>query len=99
MALMVDARIPVVFGAASDAQRGDVVLREELAAAGHPAGCTCCTSRTAAAETLGRLFQQRARGEVTFFRRVIIDADEIGEKAVKAALESDAVVSARFRCA
>ena len=99
MALMVDARVPVVFGAASDAQAGDLVLSNGLAGASHPAGCACCTSRTAAAEALDRLFQQRARGEVAFFRRVVVDTDVLGEEAVQAALRSDPVVSARFRSA
>ncbi len=97
--VLFDARVAVVFGAASDAGVGDVVLSDGLVAAGHPAGCACCTSRAAAAEALGRLFLQRARGEVAFFRRVIIDTDDTGVAAVKAALQSDPVVSARFRYA
>jgi hypothetical protein len=97
MALMIDARIGVVFGRASERQEGDVVLSEGIAGTGHPAGCACCTSRTAAADALGRLFTQRARGEVAFFRRVLVDADEAGRQAVRVALQSDPVVCARFR--
>jgi hypothetical protein len=99
MALMVDARIGVVFGRASERQAGDFVLTEGLAGVGHLAGCACCMSRTAAAALLGGLFLQRARGEVVFFRRVLVDTDEIGKDAVRAALQSDPVVSARFRAA
>ena len=97
MALIVDARVHVVFGRASERQEGDVVLSEGLVGVGHLAGCACCTSRTAAAEALSRLFLQRARDEVAFFRRVLVDVDEAGEEAVRAALQSDPVVYARFR--
>ncbi len=99
MALMVDARVAVVFGSASERQEGDVVLSVGLVGAGHPGGCACCISRTAAADALGHLFLQRARGDVAFFRRVLVDTDEVGEEVVRAALQSDPVVSARFRAA
>lgn len=99
MALMVDARIGIVFGRASERQESDVVLSGGLSGPAHLAGCACCTSRTAAADALGRLFLQRARGEVAFFRRVLVDMDEVGKEAVRAALQSDPVVSARFRAA
>jgi len=99
MPLMVDARIGVVFGRVSERQEGDILLTEGLASTGHPAVCACCTSRTAAANALGRLFTQRARGEVAFFRRVLVDTDEAGRQAVRAALQSDPVVCARFRIA
>ncbi len=99
MTLMVDARIAVVFGDGSARQEGDVVLSEGLTNPGHLAGCACCTSRTAAADALGRLFLQRARGEVAFFRRVLVEADEMGKAAVRTAFQADPVVSARFRLA
>jgi len=73
------------------------VLTEGLADIGHPSECVCCTPRTGAAEALSRLFQQRARGELAFFHRVLIATDEAGRAAVSAALQSDPVVSARFR--
>ena len=99
MTLMVDARVEVVFGRASEAREGDVVLSEGLAGVCHPIGCACCTPRSASADALSRLFLQRARGEVAFFRRVLVDADEVGQAAVRIALQSDPVVSARFRLA
>ena len=99
MALMVDARVGVVFGAAFEAQEGDAVLSNGLADTGHPAGCACCTPRSAAADALSRLFLQRARGEVAFFRRVLVVTDEAGKAAVRTALRSDPVVCARFRAA
>jgi len=100
MTIMFDARVGVAFGVCSDARDGDFILSDGLSlTAGHAAGCTCCTSRTPASEALGRLFVQRARGEVEFFRRVLVVSDEAGEGAVRAALEADPVVSARFRLA
>ena len=97
MALMIDARIAVVFGRASERQEGDAVLSDGLAGIRHPAGCACCMSRTAAGEALSRLFLQRVRGEVAFFRQVLVDTDEVGREAVRNALQSDPVVCARFR--
>ncbi len=100
MALMLDARVPVVFGSRLDAWPDDAVLQEGLdAAPDHPAGCACCVARTPAAEALSRLFMQRARGESTFFRRVLVVCDAAGQSAVRAALQSDPVVAARFRLA
>jgi len=100
MALILDARVAVAFGSIADANEGDAVLGNGLATmTGHAAGCACCTPRTAAAETLTRLFMQRARGEVPFFRRVLVVSDAAGNEAVRAALRSDPLVSARFRAA
>ena len=99
MALMLDARVPVVFGSSRDAQDGDAVLAFGLdSAPGHDAGCACCVARAPAAQALGDLFMRRARGEVAFFRRVLVDG-QAAEAAVRAALQSDPVASARFRLA
>jgi len=107
MTLMFDARVPVVFGSSRDAQEGDALLASGLDGApgqglvgvpGHDAGCACCVARTPAAQALGRLFMQRARGEVAFFRRVLVDG-HAAEAAVRAALQSDPVAAARFRLA
>ena len=103
MTLMFDARVPVVFGSSRDAQEGDAVLADGLAdeldgAPGHDAGCACCLGRTPAAQALGDLFMQRARGDVAFFRRVLVDG-HAAEAAVRAALQSDPVAAARFRLA
>ena len=104
---MFDGRIPIVFGSRQDAQEGDIVLaglldgppgRDLLAGPGHGAGCACCVARTPAAQALGRLFMQRARGEVAFFRRVLVEGQAC-EAAVRAALQSDPVAAARFRIA
>lgn len=97
MALMFDARVPVAFSASLDAQDGDFVLADGLNdAPGHDPACACCAARTRAAQALGHLFMQRARGEVAFFRRVLIHGDA-AEASVRAALRSDPVVAARFR--
>ena len=102
-----DGRVPVVFGARQDAQEGDIVLagvldgppgHDLVAAPEHGAGCTCCVARTPAAQALSRLFMQRARGEVAFFRRVLVEGQAL-EAAVRAALQSDPGAVARFRLA
>ncbi len=98
MALMFDARIPVAFGTSADMRDGDFVLSDVLdGIAGHDAGCACCLWRSPAAETLGRLFLQRARGEVAFFHRVLVVGDSVAAGAVRAAVQSDPVAAARFR--
>jgi G3E family GTPase len=98
MTLMFDARVAVAFGTFSDVREGDAVLNAGLGdSVAHAAGCACCTPRSKAAETLSRLFVQRARGEVAFFNRILVIADGAEQEAVEAALQSDPLVSARFR--
>ena len=78
---------------------GHAVARFRLASglSGHPPGCTCCAPRGPVAEALGRLFLARARGEVAFFRSVVVVATPAGEAAVRAALAEDQVAAGRFR--
>lgn len=100
MALMYDARVPVVFGTPSERRADDFVLDSGLSGgSGHDVSCACCAPRTLAAETLSRLFLQRARGEVPFFQRVLVVGDAAEAHAVRAALQSDPVAVARFRLA
>ncbi len=65
----------------------------------HLAGCVCCAPRGAAGRALGRLFLERARGEVPFFRRVVATLAEAEWEEVRRAVERDVVASARFRLA
>lgn len=95
--LRIDARIPVAFGPADRAGPDDLVVVPAAADTVHSAGCACCVARTPTAEVFGRLFQQRARGEVPWFRRVLVVAGPDEEAAVVLALMNDPVVSARFR--
>ena len=67
--------------------------------AGHSAGCACCTPRNAAAQALGFLFLRRGRGEVAAFRTVLAAVGTADAALVRAALESDPLVSGRFRLA
>jgi hypothetical protein len=109
-----DDRVPVRFGSAdaagSDAAilveadapvpPGHAVARFRLTPSmiGHPFGCACCTPRGPVAEALGRMFLARARGEVAFFRSVVVvAATPAGEAAVRAALAEDQVSAGRFR--
>ena len=98
MTWSVDARVPVRFGSPEEAGPEDVVVMEgDLGSLGHVAGCACCVPRGGAGRALARLFEQRARGEVAFFRRVLIVASAQGREAVTQALREDPVASGRFR--
>ncbi len=92
MAVFIDARIPVVFGV--EPSEGDAVLPAQAGAAAHPAGCACCVARAPGTAGLDRLFLDRVRGAVPWFRRVVVPEDD---PALRAALEADPVLSARFR--
>ena len=91
MALFIDARIPVVFGAEPGLQDAVLVPRGGVA---HAAGCACCVARSPDAAGLDRLFLQRVRGEVPWFIRVVVTQDDA---AIRSAIRTDPVLSARFR--
>ena len=110
--MRIDARIRVRVGMVSDAEDGDALLLPPGVPApdghavarldpapGHAAGCACCLPRNAAAQALGALFLQRARGEVPFFRQVLAVVGPGDAEGLAAALEADPLVSARFRLA
>jgi hypothetical protein len=111
MTWSVDARVPVVLASLSEIGEGDAALIESAeapergaresflpVAGAHVAGCACCVARGPAAVALDRLFQRRARGEVGFFRRVVVvTATAEGDMEVWSALRNDPVASARFR--
>ena len=64
----------------------------------HATGCVCCTSRTELGRLLAGLFLARARGEVGFFRRVIVASGSPAvQDAVRAALAQDPLASSCFR--
>jgi len=79
--------------APSEIPPGTAVERLATRPALHDAACACCTPRVALAEALHRLFLRRARGEVAFFRRVVVSltAAEIGAALI------DPLVAPRFR--
>ncbi len=91
MALFLDARIPVVFGA--EPSPNDAVLVPDKEP-GHAVGCACCIARSPHASALDRLFLQRVRGEVPWFTRIVVRVDS---PEIRAAIETDPVLSARFR--
>ncbi|MBC7636252.1 MAG: hypothetical protein H7251_11685 [Acetobacteraceae bacterium] len=64
-------------------------------ATAHVIGCRCCAGRAAPAQALTAMFLARARGEGTFFRRVIAVVHDVG--LVRGLLEDDVVVRARFQ--
>jgi hypothetical protein len=108
-----DPRIPVVIGSLSERRAGDALLIEGdlevppgfgvarwRAGPRHAIGCACCLPRGPVAEALAALFVARARSTVPFFTRVLaVPRDEDGAVALRAALESDVLVRARFRAA
>ena len=64
----------------------------------HPSGCACCLPRGPVAEALSRLFLQRVRGEVAYFSEIVaVPGSPDGEAAIRAALQTDPVIAARFR--
>ena len=94
MAHFIDARIPVVFGAAPEAK--DAVLAPDPTwGESHPVACACCVGRGPAAQAMDQLFLDRVRGSIPWFDRLMVDP--AGEAAVRAALVEDTVVAARFR--
>jgi hypothetical protein len=113
MAWSIDARVPVVLGQLADADADDALLIEgedsgpgraaarfDVAVAVHAPECACCAPRTGAALALNRLFQARAKGEVPFFRRVVVVTRTAeGDMEVWSALRADQLTAARFRLA
>ena len=98
--MRIDARIPIVFAPVEPRTDDHVVTEAEDFAATpvHDAGCACCAPRSEVAGMLGGLFFARARGEVAFFRRVVVVVvTEEGRGVVEDALEGDAVVSGVYR--
>ncbi len=107
----IDARIPVMFGAAADARPDDALLCEgegapaagrewflPEAAAGHPADCACCRPRNQAGQALARLMLARGRGTGLFFNRVIaVTKTAAGRATIRGALAADPIASAYFR--
>jgi hypothetical protein len=78
---------------------GIAVARFEAAPpAPHLLGCACCRPRPPLARALARLFAARARGEVAFFRRVVLVLRQAADPAsVAAAIAADPIAAARFR--
>ena len=98
--MRIDARIPVVF-APTPPLADDHVVTEGIGVSpepAHAAGCACCTARGAVGSMLGALFFARARGEVGFFRRIVVRAESTAFRAAVAdAIEADPVASACYR--
>ena len=90
-----------------DGARGDAVPSKDVPVASfapdttrntlidHSIGCRCCGGRDPAALALAGLFLARARGEVGYFSRVVVDVGDVS--LVRAMLEHDLFVRARFR--
>ncbi len=98
--LFQDARIPVVFDPAAP-EPDDVLFTEGVdftPATGHAPGCACCAARSEAGRALAALLHARARGQVAFFRRVVVVCTTPeGRAEVVGALAGDPVVSVCFK--
>lgn len=111
--MLIDARVPVVFGELAEAAGEDVLLFEGdkipgdlIGVSFRPGpgvlamGCACCTPRGPLAQALGEMFMARVKGEIPFFRRVVAVAEtEEGRATMLAALTEDPLCSARYRIA
>lgn len=100
--MRIDARIPLVIGPVPPGPADHVVTEgtdfDCPASATHDPACACCVGRSPVAGLLGGLFFARARGEVPFFRRLVVScASAAGRAAVVAALSDDPVVSGCYR--
>lgn len=71
-------------------------FRVEERKIGHGAGCLCCVQRGAVAEALTRLYLDRARGTLPAFGRMVVVGDTNGKTTVRAALDGDVLLRARF---
>ena len=109
--MWMDARLPVRFGPLHSRTPTEAVLTDSgtpgpgawaaLAAAptAHPAGCACCLPRSPAAVALAALFRARATGASPPFAAVLAVLEPGNQAALRAALETDPIASARFRLA
>jgi len=69
----------------------------DVTMAGHATGCACCVARSPLAVLLSDLFQQRARGTLPLFRRVLLVISASAEGRVSRIVTDDRLVSALFR--
>ena len=90
--LALDATAPAVPGLAER-----VVMRLPARQSRHPRGCNCCVPQTAAMQAMAVLFHRRARGEVAFFRRLVVALDPAPASLLRAAMSEDRFVAARYR--
>lgn len=83
---------------------GEVALDDALllAAGAEPltlaGGCVCCTVRGDLSRALGDLYVKRAKGEVAYFDRVLIETTGLADPApILHSLITDPLLAARFR--
>jgi hypothetical protein len=94
-----DARIPVVVEAdpAGPLAPGDCRLALPVGHGGLNGPCACCPPRSAAGRALALLFLRQVRGEREACRRVVVSGHDAA--AIRDALATDVLASARFRFA
>ena len=110
--VLIDARIPVRFadGVPRPSPDSALVVGAGVASSGagwaatlalpagdsHPAACACCGGRPARATALTQLFQARARGEVGFFRALVVCLPDADAVALRELLATDPYLSGCF---
>lgn len=63
-------------------------------------GCICCTIRTDLKETIRRLHDRAARGEIPAFRRVVIETTGLADPApIVSTISAEPVIRSHFRVA
>ena len=69
----------------------------EFQAPSHAAGCACCAGRAPLASLLARLFTERARGDIPFFRIVVAVSDASGLRTAREMMRTDPFLAGRYR--
>ncbi len=110
--MFIDARIPLRFAPLASRTPHEAVLTdtqpppqppsatfEPVPSTTHPIDCACCLPRTAAALALAALFRDRATTPGPAFKSVLAAVTPTSEAAIRAALATDPLASARYRLA
>jgi len=93
MTWTLDARIPVRALPENEVLPEGAVLLDGFEDT-HVVGCACCVARSPGAVAFDRLFLARVKGERAF---ASVAVAPLQVEAVKAVIEADVVVRARFR--
>ncbi len=106
-----DARVPVRLVTSAIVTTDGLVIADEAVrlaapagarlvafqAPSHGAGCACCAGRAPLASLLARLFAERARGDIPFFRIVVAVSDASGLRAAREMMRADPFLAGRYR--
>ncbi len=96
-----DSRLPIRLLPAGACLPADGIAMPTLPTSAHRprAACGCCQPRAAATDILSRAWLARVRGTAPLTAELVVAATADGQAALRAAIASDALLSARFRLA